>query len=121
METTRLEEIVYAAITGDREIMELLPKGESSIFHLQAPTVYPDYPILVYTPISDVPILHGDNAEKLHRVTIRIHIIADDYWALYSAVKRVMAELDFTRVQATPYIENGKRMLIADFRIVIGG
>ena len=121
METARLEAEVFSALKNDIEIMELLPKGESSIFHLQAPEVYPDYPILVYSPISDVPILHGDNREKLHRVTIRIHIIAEDYSALYSAVKRVMAELEFTRVQTTPFIENGKRILIADFKTVIGG
>ena len=122
MELSTLEEKIYSALLADTEIMELLPQGESSIFHLQAPAVYPDYPILVYTPIGDVPILHGDNREKLHRVAIRIHIIADDYWALYSAVKRVMAELDFTRVNTTLFAdENGKRMLIADFKIVIGG
>lgn len=121
METTQLEADVFSALKNDTEIMGLLPKGESSIFHFQAPAVYPDYPILVYTPISDVPILHGDNREKLHSVIIRIHIIAEDYSALYSAVKRVMADLEFTRIQATPFIEDGKRMLIADFKKVIGG
>lgn len=121
METARLEEMVYSALSADREIMGLLPQGESSIFHLQAPAVYPDYPILVYSPISDVPILHGDNREELHRVTIRVHIISEDYSALYSAVKRVMADLEFTRVQATPFIEDGKKILVADFRKIIGG
>ena len=121
MDTARLEEKIYTALKAEEQLMELLPKGESSIFHLQAPAVYPDYPILVYTPISDVPVLHGDNREKLHRVTVRIHIIAEDYSTLYSAVKRVMSELGFTRVQATPFIEDGKRILVADFKIVIGG
>ena len=85
---------------------------------------YPDYPILVYTPISDVPVLHGDNAENLHRVTIRIHIITGevDYSEIYAAVKRLMTALGFTRVQATPFIDaDGKRMLVVDFKIVIGG
>lgn len=123
METLRLEEKIYSALKNDTEIMELLPKGESSIFHLQAPEVYPDLPILVYSPISDVPILHGDNLEKLHSVTIRIHIVTgeNDYSELYAAVKRIMAELEFTRVQAIPRIEDGVRMLITDFKIVIGG
>lgn len=121
METTRLEAEIFSALKNDTEIMELLPKGESSIFHLQAPAVYPDYPILVYSPISDVPVLHGDNLEELHSVIIRIHIIADDYSELYVAVKRVMSELGFTRVQTTPFIEDGKKMLIADFKKVIGG
>ena len=121
METARLEAEVFSALKNDIEIMELLPKGESSIFHLQAPAVYPDYPILVYSVISDTPVTFGDNKEKFHSVIFRIHIIAEDYSELYSAVKRVMAELDFTRVQATPFFEDKTRMLITDFRIVIGG
>ena len=121
MEIAQLEAEIYAALVGDETLMGFLPKGGKSIFHLQAPAVYPDYPILVYTPISDVPALHGDNRENLHRVIIRIHIIAEDYTEIYAAVRRIMAELGFTRVQATPYIEDGKRMLVTDFRIVIGG
>ena len=123
MDTARLEELVYSALTSDEILMDLLPKGGKSIFHLQAPAEYPDYPILVYTPISDVPVLHGDNLEELHRVTIRIHIITGevDYAEIYAAVKRLMTALGFTRVQATPFIDDGKRMLVADFKIVIGG
>lgn len=124
MDTAQLEAEVYSALLRDEILMGLLSKGSKSIFHLQAPSEYPDYPILVYTPISDVPVLHGDNAENLHRVTIRIHIITGeiDYTDIYSAVKRIMAALGFTRVQATPFIdEGGTRMLVADFRIVIGG
>lgn len=123
MDTARLEEQIYAALTEDAELMNLLPKGDKSIFHLQAPAEYPDYPILVYTPISDVPVLHGDNLEELHRVTIRIHIITGDvdYSDIYAAVKRLMTALGFTRVQATPFIDDGKRMLVVDFKIVIGG
>ena len=123
METAQLEEKIYAALTGDSELMGLLPKGSKSIFHLQAPSEYPDYPILVYSPISDVPVLHGDDVENLHRVTIRIHIITGDadYSKIYSAVKRLMTGLEFTRVQARPLIDGGKRMLVVDFKIVIGG
>ena len=122
METSQLEAEIYAALLGDETLMGFLPDGGKSIFHLQAPAVYPDYPILVYTPISDVPVLHGDNGENLHRVTIRLHIIAEDYTEIYAAVKRIMAALGFTRVQATPFIDaDGRRILIADFKIVIGG
>ncbi len=121
METAQLEEKIYTAFKNDAELMELLPKGESSIFYLQAPEIYPDYPILVYSPISDVPVLHGDNSEKLHKVTIRIHIISTDYSALYGAVKNVMSSLGFTRVQTTPLINEGKRILVTDFKIIIGG
>lgn len=123
METIELEEKIYSALANDTAIMGLLPNGESSIFHLQAPTTDPDFPILVYSPISDVPISHGDNLEKLHRVTIRIHIITGekDYSELYSEIKRLMTELEFTRIQSTPFIEDGKKMMITDFKKVIGG
>ena len=123
MDTAQLEAEIYAALTSDETLMGFLPKGKESIFHLQAPAgEYPRLPILVYTPISDVPVLHGDNAENLHRVIIRLHIIAEDYTEIYAAVKRIMAALGFTRVQATPFIDaDGRRILIADFKIVIGG
>ena len=121
METAQLEEKIYAALTGDSELRGLLPKGSKSIFHLQAPSECPDYPILVYTPISDVPVLHGDNRENLHRVIIRIHIIAEEYVEIYTAVKRIMAALGFTREQSRPLFDRGKRMLVTDFKIVIGG
>lgn len=124
MTTAQLEEQVYTTLKNDNEIKGFLPNGEESFFHIRAPSVYPDYPILVYSVISDVPVLHGDNFENLHRVTIRIHIIVDkeDYPPLYEAVKRVMYELGFTRIQTTPFIdENGKFMMIADFRIITGG
>ncbi len=124
METSELEATVYAGLIADEILMGLLPEGAESVFHLQAPSdEYPRTPIIVYSPISDVPVLHADNAEELHRVIIRIHIITVDgaYDEIYRAVKRVMSELGFTRVQATPIAGRGKKMLAADFRIVIGG
>ncbi len=124
METARLEEMVYSALKNNTELMELLANGESSIFHLKAPAVDPAFPYLVYTPISDVPNLFGDNKEFLHRVTIRIHIVTgdEDYFEPYSVVKNIMVDLGFTRLQATPFIdEHNIRMLIVDFKIITGG
>lgn len=122
METAELENEIYSAFINDEVLMGLLYNRESSIFHLQAPSVYPNYPILVYSPISDVPVLHGDNRETLHRVTIRVHIIngENDYSEIYSEVKRIMSELGFTRLQATPFVdEYEKFMLIVDFKIIL--
>ena len=120
METSRLEEIVYSALINDSDLMGLLPMGESSIFHLQAPSVLPEYPILVYSPIDDTPILHGDNKEFMHRVTIRIHIIAENYSEIFLEIKRIMSNLRFTRLKSFPFIEDGKKMLITDFKKIVG-
>lgn len=122
MTTAQLEETVYAALVNDNTIMGLLHNRESSIFHIRAPAVYPDYSILVYSVISDVPALHADNAENAHRITIRIHIITgkNDYAPIYAAVKRVMSDLDFIRVQSTPFLdEDGKFMMITDWKIIL--
>lgn len=123
METSQLEELIFSTLINDENLMELLFNRESSIFYLQAPSVYPNYPILVYSPISDVPVKHGDNFENAHRVTVRIHIIANVEVCpnIYSAIKRIMSELGFTRLQTTPFVdEGGKYMLIADFKIILG-
>ena len=123
METVELEENVYTALKNNENLMGLLANADKSIFHLQSPEVFPELPILVYSPISDVPILHGDNSEYLHRVTIRIHIITGkgDYSALYTEIKNIMQALEFMRVQTMPLIDDGVKMLVIDFKIVIGG
>ena len=117
MTTAQLEEKVYSALISDAQLIGLLPKKDKSIFHLQAPAQYPDYPILVYTPISDVPVLHGDNVEKLHRVTMRIHIV-NGTPAIYESVRRIMAELGFTRTQTTQFFEDGRKIQAVDFYII---
>lgn len=122
METSEVEEKIYSALKNNNTIMGLLPNGESSIFHLQAPETSPAYPILVYRPISDDPILHCDNQEYLHRVTIRIQIITIDgnYTPLYLAIKKLMAALDFTRLHSVPIVQNGKKLLTIDFKKIVG-
>lgn len=123
MDTAQLEENIYSTLVNDEVIMELLPNRKSSIFHMRATSEYPDYPIIVYSVISDVPVLHADNKENLHEVTIRIHIITgeNDYSELYAQVKRVMSNLDFTRIQSTPFIdEDEKFIMITDWKIILG-
>ena len=117
MTTAQLEETVYSALISDNTLIGLLQKGGKSIFHLQAPSVYPDYPIIVYTPISDVPALHGDNAENLHRVTMRIRIVGGTP-AIYESVRRIMTELGFTRTQTTQFLEDGRKIQAVDFYII---
>ncbi len=117
MTTPQLEETIYSALIADTILTDLLPKNNKSVFHLQAPSVYPEYPIIVYSPISDVPVLHGDNAEKLHRVTMRIHIVGGTP-AIYESIRRIMCDLGFTRTQTTQFLEDGRKIQAVDFKII---
>lgn len=120
VETMALEAQVYSALTSDSALIALLAKGTKSIFHLQAPgDNNTRYPCLVYSPVSDVPILAADNKEFAHRVTMRVHIITLDgqYGDIYRHIHRVMEGLGFSRSQAQPYVEDGEKILIVDYKI----
>lgn len=125
METHELENEVYAALTSNAELLDVLPLREKAIFHYVAPSADPkSYPIIVYSPISDVPALAGDNCEIAHRVTIRIHVIAaqkrneeeeQNFIAACRLVKNIMKDIGFVRRQTTPFVDDGKLMNIYDF------
>lgn len=125
METVELEEEVRSALIGNADLMAVLPNGANGIYHYVAPSADPKrYPIIVYSPISDVPALAGDNCEIAHRVTIRIHVIAaqkrneedeQNFIAACRLVKNIMESLGFFRRQTIPYIEDGKIMRLLDF------
>lgn len=125
METSELESEVRTALVGNAELMDALPLREKAIFHYVSPAVEPSrYPIIVYSPISDVPALRGDNREIAHRVTIRLHVIATqkkyaaeerNFQTACKLVNQLMTSLDFVRRQTTPYREEGKIMMIFDY------
>ena len=125
METYELEEKIFATLIGNAELMNVLPLGEKSIFHRIAPAGEPArYPILVYAPISDVPILSGDDEEFAHRVTIRIHVIVSqkrfaldehNFKTACKLVRKIMAGLGFYRRQTTPFVAEGEVMGVMDF------
>ena len=125
METYELEEQVYQNLASDTALIAILPDGSKSIYHLQAPAVDPvRYPIIVYSPISDVPALSADNVEFAHRVTIRIHVIAlssgstadyENFIECCKRVKTIMTNLNFFRVQSNFFVNDGKKMMIFDF------
>lgn len=120
METAALEDAVYAALTSDTTLTAMLADGADSVFHMQAPAdLKSRYPALVYSTISDVPAIAGDDDEITHRVSMRIHIMTlnGDYAGLYRQVCKDMASLGFSRYQAYSYVEDGQIIMIADFRI----
>lgn len=118
MYTAQIEEKIFTEFTNDKNLMELLNNDVSSIFHIRAPSVYPDYPILVYSVTNDVPSLHADDEEKFHSVDLRIHIVASEPHCpeIYVAVKKIMLRLGFVRLQTTEYLdEDGKFILVTDW------
>lgn len=120
METAEIEAAVYGALTSDTTLTAMLADGADSVFHMQAPAdLKSRYPALVYSTISDVPAIAGDDEEITHRVSMRIHIMTlnGDYAGPYRRVCADMASLGFARYQAYLYIEDGQIIMIADFRI----
>lgn len=125
METYELESEVRAALVDNAELMAVLPSGANSIYHYVAPTVDPKkYPIIVYSPITDVAALRGDDWEIAHRVTIKIYVIATqkrfaldekNFIAACRLVKETMTGLNFVRRQTTPSIEDGKIINVLEF------
>lgn len=125
METYELENEVYGALTTNEELKAALPLKDKAVFHYAAPSSEPpQYPIVVYSPISDVPALAGDDCEVAHRVTIRIHVIATQrrfdaeeqkFSSACRFVQEIMTGLDFVRRQTTSLTSDGKIMMIFDF------
>ena len=125
METCELESNLRAALIGDAELLDVLPLREKAIFHYAAPATDPKkYPIIVYSPISDVPALSGDNREVAHRVTIRIHVIAtqkrfaadeQNFQTACRLVNQIMTGLNFSRLKTTSTVEDGKLILVHEF------
>ena len=125
MEIYEIENEVVGALCASEELMTALPLKDKAVFHFTAPSSEPSqYPIIVYSPISDVPVLAGDNREVAHRVTIRIHVIATQrrfdaeeqkFLSACRLVKEIMTGLGFVRRQTTPFVHDGKIMRILDF------
>ena len=120
MDTYELEQEFYSALVGDAELMSLLPLGAKAIFHYVAPKTEPkSYPIIVYSPIEDVPALIGDDRELAHRVTLKIEVVskeratkaeAEKFQATCNLLAKLIRDLGYTRQKTTTSIDDGKRI-----------
>ena len=128
METTELEREIYNALTTNEKLTGKLPQlrsGNFPVYHIVAPARREDrYPIIIYSPISDVPALYSDDTETYHKVTIRISIITlnGEYSELNKIIRQIMTEqLEFERVQTVPEydFEHEKFILQADYIKII--
>ena len=88
------------------------------VFNLASPQAK-FYPQIVYSVISDVPMLTADNMELGRRVTVRFHIltVTGRYDGLYEIMQRVMKTLGFMRVQTVEQLEDGLKIKTVDYRI----
>lgn len=120
MDTYELEEEFHSALVGNGELISLLPLGAKAIFHYVAPKTEPkSYPIIVYSPIEDVPALVGDDREIAHRVTLKIEVVAKErttkaeiekFQATCKILAEIMRDLGYARQKTTPSITDGKRI-----------
>ena len=89
------------------------------VYRITAPAKeYDRCPYLVYSVVSNVPALAGDDGELYARVTFRVHIVTKDgaYKELYQEVCARMGELGFMRVQTTEQRDDKVFFAIVDFR-----
>lgn len=120
METSELEQELHGALVQDNELAALLAEGADSVYRMQAPgREIERYPFVVHTVISDIPSVSGDNVEMAHSVVMRLHIVTREgrFCAIYAALNRIMYGLGYWRIQTTPYVEDGEKTLISDYRI----
>lgn len=112
----RLLKNVVAALKSSQALTDKLYSGADSIRHLRMLDAKKN-PHIVYSIISDVPALSGDDGEIMRRVTVRIHIITSrgEYFPIADAVEDVMRSLKWRRVQTLEHMEDGQEILTIDY------
>lgn len=110
-----LKELV-TALKSSKALTALLRNGADSIRHLRMLDARKN-PQIVYSIISDVPALSGDDSEMMRRVTVRIHIITGngEYFPIADEVGKVMQSLKWRRVQTLEHIEDEQEILTIDY------
>ena len=79
------------AVKASQTLCTRLYGGSNGIHHLTT-TQAKKYPQIVYSVVSDVPAMSGDDKEIMRRVTLRFHIITldGDYMGIAKALETVM-------------------------------
>ena len=107
----------YSALTTSA-ITSLLADGVNSVYHGWSEDAG-TYPIIIYGLSADVPGLSGDNAEEMHVVTVRIHIVTSDgaYSAIYAAVNKAMTARGYRRKFTQELNDEDMKILVVDYTI----
>ena len=114
-----IEKEINTALCNDALLVKLLVEGTDSIFEGYAPDKGV-YPMVVFSNISDVPVMAADDREMARQVTIQISIITEfgDYEEMEARIKVIMEDLGFARLSSITMREQDARMRI--IRYVIG-
>ncbi|EFR40355.1 hypothetical protein HMPREF9162_0117 [Selenomonas sp. oral taxon 137 str. F0430] len=113
---------VYQALSHSRDVTQLLAHGKKSIYHGRSPDAG-TYPIIVYSVISDVPVLSADGAELERCITLRIHVLTKDgrFREIHKAVQKALLPLGFVRAQTQEFFEKDIFVEITDYRTAVEG
>ena len=114
--------MVYQALVRSRELTQLLAHGKKGIYHGRSPDAG-TYPIIVYSVISDVPVLSADGAELERCITLRIHVLTKDgrFRELHRAVQNALLPLGFVRTQTQELVEKDIFVEITDYKTAMEG
>lgn len=119
-----VKEQVYQALVKSKKLTALLAHDRKGrcIYPMRSPDAG-NYPILVYSVISDVPALMADGEERERVVTVRIHILTKDgnFESILREVQRAMVGIGFVRAQATEFAEGQLFIMAIDYRTGIRG
>ena len=90
------------------------------VYHHYSPN-NKDFPNIIYSVISDVPGLHGDDKELNANITIRLYIITKDgvYYNIQKAINNIMVNLGWSRGQSTELTQDNFKVKTLDYKISI--
>ncbi len=117
MLTITVEELAYKALSTNSNVLSLLANGVDSIFTGKAPDIK-NFPGLVISEISDIPIDYADNELITHQSTIRISIMVKRGQSLKPIIKAVyncMKVNEFYWSQSFDYEEDDYSSKIMQF------
>lgn len=107
---------VYRTLSADAALTALLADGAGGV--LADLTDYSGrYPVVVYSLISDVPVMFGDDMELGQRLTVQISIVTDDGddAAIAAAVINDLTAIAWTRYSTNRITDGDKRITAIRF------
>lgn len=101
-------------------VKELKEQLKIPVYHHYSPN-NKDFPNIIYSIISDVPALHGDNQELTSNITLRLYVITKDgnYYNIQKSINNIMTNLGFSRGQSAELTQDNYKVKTLDFKISI--